>query len=168
MSRTDNSEMIRGRFREVLKENGLPQIDPRESKKKTGIGFADLLTELYLTRVGLLHVHVTSEGRGFWGYRSHILDTLTKMRKEGIPCFLVLLKGRLQDDDRRGTHFVADGYILEDWEWMRGQPGVSRDAEGDYKINERVLQRRGCELIQSIQEIVRRLANQPAWTGRRE
>jgi len=126
MGRTEDSELIRKRFREVLSESGLPQFDPREFSMRFGQSFAHLLTELYVTKVGFLHVHVKSEGEGFWGYQSNILDALKGMRKEGIPCFLVLLKGRLQDDDQRGTDFVADGYILEDWEWMKGTQGDPR------------------------------------------
>jgi len=154
--------MIRERFREELTENGLPQIDPREFNKKTGNTFAHLLTELYLTKIGFLHVHIRSEGKGFWGFRSAILDGLTRMRKEGIPCLLVLLKGRLQNDAQRGTSFVADGYIVEDWDWMKESQGFSQTADkGNYKIPEKMLREHGCELIPSIQDVAQRLSTRP-------
>jgi len=159
----NDAEYIKSKFLEELNNQGIKQDDSSDLQKlflkEGGINWPNPNSEIFLTKYGFLYVHVSTSLKGFWGLRKGILDLLDRLSN---PPLIILLKSRIEDDVRRGTKFVADGYIISEL----GKPPMKRypnldSTENDYKINEpNDLDNKA--IILSIQEIVQQIKQLPS------
>src|SRR5262245_11175358 len=115
MGRTTQSDAIQEAFLDELKAQGatvesmnelIARADHREARELLArLGRSG--RNLFLVQgVGLINVHVRSELKGWWGILKTVKEDLEAL---GTKYFFVLLIGR---KDR----FVADGYILSDFD----------------------------------------------------
>jgi hypothetical protein len=115
MGRTTQSDAIQEAFLDELKAQGatvesmnelIARTDHREARELLArLGRSG--RNLFLVKgVGLINVHVRSDLKGWWGILKTVREDLQAL---GTKYFFVLLIGR---NDR----FVADGYIVSDFD----------------------------------------------------
>jgi hypothetical protein len=156
-------EVIHDQFINALTEQGLTVMtanhvssavddnkDFSTAVKILGSNNRNVYFLVYQGKLGIMHLHVRSEGSGFWGLTKNTLDHI-KAFKEGlkVPNWLILLVGR-QDK------FIADGYIVSEVGTLPMRRPPTLLANGTYKINEKS-DLNSDEKILSIKLIARQL-----------
>lgn len=162
MSKQDNANIIRERFKKELINNGVNYLSPKDYEILF-IYKIHLKSEIHITAKGIFYIHIWNGiGSCFWGARKELVDKLEEIKNNlNIPWYLILLTGRLDDDILNKRDYVADGYIIHEFIDIYRDLNISKDGR-DLKIH-----KKNIESIQkytlhfSIQELARNVAMLP-------